>query len=100
MNLKECLNHNLNHNLNKSDDLCSLVEAIGYGGQPHQLQCDNGAYVSSLLAFFDDNPGAMEAVRDFIIENRDEMPEPIEESDDSDDLFEDEDEDEESVEDL
>jgi hypothetical protein len=74
MNLKECLNHNLN----KSDDLCSLVEAIGYGGQPHQLQCDNGAYVSSLLAFFDDNPGAMEAVRDFIVENRDEMPEPIE----------------------
>lgn len=56
-------------NLRKSDDLCKLAEMLGYGGFPMQLQCNNGAYVSSLLNFFDDNPGAMEAIQNWIIES-------------------------------
>lgn len=60
-----------NMNLRRSEDLCKLAELIGYGDKWGQLQCNNGAFVSSLLAFFDDNPGAMEAVQTFIIENID-----------------------------
>jgi hypothetical protein len=52
-----------------SDDLCSLVEDLGYNNSPKQLQCNNGSYVSSLMHFFDDNPGAMEAVQEWILNN-------------------------------
>lgn len=50
-------------------DLCLLVERLGYGGFPHQLMNANGSHVSSLLNFFDDNPGALEAVQTWILEN-------------------------------
>ena len=60
-----------NMNLRGSEDLCKLAELIGYKRPYGQLQCNNGAFVSSLLDFFDDNPGAMEAVQTFIIENID-----------------------------
>lgn len=61
-----------NITLNKSDDLCKLAEMLGYGKGTsfiHQLQCNNGAFVSSLLNFFDDNPDAMQAVQDWILES-------------------------------
>ena len=59
-------------NLRNSEDLCKLAELIGYNqGRLSQLQCNNGAFVSSLLAFFDDNPGAIEAVQQFVVENID-----------------------------
>lgn len=58
-------------NLRGAQDLCKLVEMLGYRGPIDQLACSNGAYVSSLLAFFDDNPGAMEAVQEFIKDNID-----------------------------
>lgn len=57
--------------LRTPQDLCKLAEMLGYGGRPEQLQCNNGAFVSSLLAFFDDNPGALEAVKEFIEDNID-----------------------------
>lgn len=64
-----------NMRLQKSEDLCKLVELIGYRQKGrfaiNQLQCNNGAYVSSLTHFFDDNPGAMEAIAQFIIEHID-----------------------------
>lgn len=68
--------------LNKSEDLCKLAEMLGYGRPFGQLQCSNGAYVSSLLDFFDDNPGAMEAIHSFILDNvsaYDLEPDPEEE---------------------
>ena len=59
-----------NLRLDKAQDLCKLVEMIGYGrGACGQLQNSNGSFVSSLLDFFDDNPGAMEAVAEFIMEH-------------------------------
>lgn len=64
-----------NLNLYRSDELCKLAEMLGYLDKGrfaiNQLQCNNGAYASSLLSFFDDNPGAMEAVREWVVENFD-----------------------------
>lgn len=70
----------INLHLRKSDDLCKLVESLdmGYNGYPQQLQCRNGAFVSSLMNFFDDNPGAMETVREWILNHLD-LPEEEEE---------------------
>lgn len=46
----------------RSEDMCEFAEKLGYRGVADQLQCDNGAYVSSFLAFLDDNPGACLAI--------------------------------------
>jgi hypothetical protein len=46
-------------------DLCRMAEILGYRTRPEQLQCENGAFVSSLLAFFEDNPGVVEAIYDW-----------------------------------
>ena len=59
-----------NLTLNKAQDLCKLAEMIGYGrGSMGQLQNNNGSFVSSLCDFFDDNPGAMEVVAEWIMEH-------------------------------
>ncbi len=57
--------------LRKSDDLVKLAADLGYDTYPNQLQCNNGAHVSGLLNFFDDNPGAMEALQEWVLENCD-----------------------------
>jgi len=63
-----------NTRLARSEDLCALVEKLGYGDSRFgQLQCSNRAYVSSLLEFFDDNPGAMECLAEWIGEHHDEV---------------------------
>lgn len=49
-------------------DLCKLIaERVG---QPRiqQLQYTNGAFVTSMTEFLDDNPGAIEALEEFINE--------------------------------
>jgi len=72
--------------LRRSEDLCRLAEMLGYGRGPiKQLTCSNGAHVSSLLQFFDDNPGAMEAVHEFVLENLDAYDLDEEEETDEDD---------------
>lgn len=58
--------------LNKSEDLVKLAADLGYDTYPQQLICNNGAAVSGLLNFFDDNPGAMQAVMDWVNDNYDE----------------------------
>lgn len=58
-----------NFSIKTTDQLCSFIEKFGYRKEPKQLQCKNGAYVSSLLHFFADNPGAMEAIQQFIVDN-------------------------------
>jgi hypothetical protein len=57
--------------IRNADDLCKLAEMLGYGEKWGQLQCSNGAFVSSLLSFFNDNPGAIEAVHGFVMQNLD-----------------------------
>lgn len=55
------------------NDLCKLAELMGYRDTGrfaiNQLQCNNGAFVSSLLRFFEDNSGAVEAVHEWVREN-------------------------------
>lgn len=58
-----------NMRMRSSEDLCKLAEVLGYGGPPNQLQCNNGAYVSSMVHFFDSNPGALEAIQNWVLEN-------------------------------
>lgn len=58
-----------NLTLNKSEDLCKLAEMLGYKTSIQQLQFNNGAFVSSLLNFFDDNPDAMQAIQDWILQS-------------------------------
>ena len=60
-----------NLTLRNSYDLCKLAEMLGYGDKFGQLQCNNGPFVSSLLNFFNDNPGAIAAVHEFVMENID-----------------------------
>lgn len=57
--------------LRTSQDLCKMAEMLGYGDRFGQLQNENGSFVSSLLNFFDDNPGAMAAVMDWAVDNHD-----------------------------
>lgn len=66
-------------------DLCKLAEMLGYGGFPNQLQNNNGSFVSSLTNFFEDNPGAIDAVTDWITENMGIEEENMGEEDDDDD---------------
>lgn len=55
------------------DALCELVEKLGYKQKGrfaiNQLQCSNGAFVSSLIHFFEDNPDAVSAVVDWAADN-------------------------------
>ncbi len=73
-----------NCQLGNSADLCKLAETLEYRGFVDQLQLKNGAYASSLLAFFDDNPGAIEAVTDWVLDNLAEDDEDEEFEDDED----------------
>ena len=81
-----------------SADLAAVVEQLGYRG--NQLQFSNGAFVTSITDFFDDNPGALGAVQEWILENGcTRSGEPLEDSDedcddeDDDDWGEDDDND-------
>lgn len=62
-----------NLRLRKSDDLCKLAEMVGYKETGrfaiNQLQCNNGAFVSSLLRLLDDNPDLMEVMRGWVLEH-------------------------------
>ena len=63
-----------------SADLAAVVEQLGYRG--NQLQFSNGAFVTSITDFFDDNPGALGAVQEWILENGcTRSGEPLEDSD-------------------
>ncbi len=51
------------------DDLCEMAETLGYKDKYGQLICNNGAAVSSFLYFLENNPGAVEAIYDWVREN-------------------------------
>lgn len=61
--------------IRKSDDLCELAEMLGYKETGrfaiNQLQCNNGAFVSSLLRLLDDNPDLMDTMKEWVLENVD-----------------------------
>lgn len=65
-----------------AEGLCEVVEKLGYRAWVSQLQCKNGAFVSSLLAFFNDNPGAVEVLYDFIRDNHPVKEEGVDDSED------------------
>ncbi len=50
-------------------ELCRMAEELGYNEEPRQLQHNNGAYVSSLCHFLEDNPGAMEVLVEWARDN-------------------------------
>ncbi len=60
------------------ENLCRLARAIGYRDPMYQLQFRDGC-VGDLMVFFEDNPGAIEAVINWIAEqDSDEWKEAIE----------------------
>lgn len=52
------------------ENIAKLVEDLGYKDPMHFGQLNNGACIGSLINFFEDNPGALEAVFDWIREQR------------------------------
>ena len=50
-------------------DLALLARKLGYKSQFGQLQFTNGAFASDLFEFLDDNPGVMEAIVDWVLDN-------------------------------
>jgi len=50
-------------------NLCRLCCFIGYEDQNYRLQLDNGCSVGDLINFLEDNPGAIEAIYNWIGNN-------------------------------
>jgi ribosomal protein L7/L12 len=53
-----------------TEALALLCKKLGYKGEFDQLSFNNGATASNIFEFFDDNPGAIAAVVEFIIEHK------------------------------
>jgi hypothetical protein len=66
----------------KSDTngLCKLARILGYKDPCSQLINSDGSVVGDLLYFLEDNPGACEAIVDWVLENSD-LEEEEEDSD-------------------
>jgi len=69
--------------------LAKLANHLGYKGVADQLQFPNGFFASDLIAFFEDNPGACEAVVNWVLEegltaDGEEIPESHEEEEEED----------------
>ncbi len=52
-------------------NLCKLVRAIGHKDFLCNGSLTNGGYLGDLMVFFEENPGAIEAVMEWIRENMD-----------------------------
>ena len=52
-----------------TEGLALMASKLGYRSDFRQLVMRNGASASDLFDFFDDNPGACEAVVDFVLEH-------------------------------
>jgi hypothetical protein len=51
------------------EDLAKMARALGYKGACDQLQLNNGAFVSDIIALLEDNPGIVSAIYDFVIDH-------------------------------
>lgn len=72
-----------------SKSLAKMAEALGYRRPWAQLQCDNGAFISNLTDFLDDNPGACQALIEWVLDggcHSDGTPLEEDEGDDSGEL--------------
>ncbi len=49
--------------------LCKLARQLGYKDPCFQLMNNDGSVVGDMLYFFEDNPGAVEAVVNWVLEN-------------------------------
>lgn len=65
-------------------NLCKLVSLLGYRDPFQQGQLSDGGCFGDLICFLEDNPGAMEAVVDWIRENHDEEIEEDDEEEEGD----------------
>ena len=66
-----------------AEGLAMAARLLGYRERFGQLIFNNGATASDLFAFFDDNPGAVEAVLTWILdEGRTRDGEPLEDAED------------------
>lgn len=88
-NYKSTLTHEELNNLSTNgtrgvSDLAKMAEALGYGYGVNQLLLNNGCFVSSILNFFEDNPGAIEAVYDWVREYYEDQLEANQEEEDCD----------------
>lgn len=54
------------------ENFAYLVERLTGNPAIKQLQFDNGAYVSSILEFMEDNPGLVDAMVEWIVDNYEE----------------------------
>lgn len=72
-----------------TDDLCLIAESLGHKQVGrfaiNQLQCNNGAYVSSLLNLLNDNPDLINTIRDWVVDHLAE-----DDNEDEDDEYDDE----------
>lgn len=74
------------------EGLCGLARKLGYKDPLYQLQNKDGSVVGDMLYFFEDNPGAIEAVIEWVEENyEDYFDNGDDEDSDEDDLEDDED---------
>ena len=63
--------------------LCKMARLLGYQDPFHQLINDDGTVVGDLLEFFEDNPGACEAVIEWVLEEgRTRDGEPLDDDED------------------
>ena len=67
------------------EDLALLARKLGYKSRFYQLDFGNGATASDLFDFFEDNPGAIEAVVEFVLENHPNVTDDIEDEEECDD---------------
>jgi hypothetical protein len=68
-----------------TEGLALMARKLGYRSRFGQLQFDNGASVSDLMEFFDDNPGAVEAVIEWVLdEGRDRDGNALEDGEEDD----------------
>jgi hypothetical protein len=64
--------------------LAKMARDLGYKSSAGQLYFNNGATASDLFEFFEDNPGACQAVVEWVLENgRDRDGNPLESEEDS-----------------
>lgn len=75
--------------------LCALARSLGYhDGRIQQLLNDDGSSASDFIEFVEDNPGVIEAICDWVLDNVELEEEDDPDEDGGEDDEEDEDEDE------
>jgi hypothetical protein len=68
--------------------LALMARKLGYRSAFAQLAFGNGATASDLFDFFEDNPGAVEAVINWVVDrNQDVDGQPLDEDEEDDDVF-------------